>query len=311
MGGGGGLIGKVTDTVGLTDYAGAEKAQKNAVNATNQASEISMQIAKDNIAFQKEQLDFTKEQYADWEKAFGSIQENLGEYYNNLSGTKYTNRALAAEAQEYSRANTELNSMLAQRGMSGSGMEAAAKTALLSSSVQNRAIIRATADDTVAQQKMNFLGLGLGQGSAMLGTMAGQTGNIGNAYNANMASQTQLYSNLASIQGSYANTALSGSLQNLGGMISSGINATGSYLGGKAIAASDTRLKSNITFIDEVNGINVYSWEWNALAKQLGLVGKATGVLAQEIADIYPEAIGEISGYLAVDYAKLNELVGV
>ena len=39
MGGGGGLLGGVTDAIGLTDYSGAEEQQANAINAQAKANQ--------------------------------------------------------------------------------------------------------------------------------------------------------------------------------------------------------------------------------------------------------------------------------
>jgi len=74
-------------------------------------------------------------------------------------------------------------------------------------------------------------------------------------------------------------------------------------VGAGASFLSDIRLKKNITPI----GNGLYSWEWNERAKEIGAdVYPTTGVIAQEIMEIYPEAVFEGEhGYLMVDYSKV------
>jgi hypothetical protein len=70
---------------------------------------------------------------------------------------------------------------------------------------------------------------------------------------------------------------------------------------------SDQRLKSDITRIGELpSGAGIYRWNWNDKAEALGLHGGDSGVIAQEIAGIAPDAVttGE-HGYLMVDYGRI------
>jgi len=83
-------------------------------------------------------------------------------------------------------------------------------------------------------------------------------------------------------------------------------NFFSSLVGAGATAAgafSDIRLKKNVTPI----GNGLYNWEWNDKAKEIGAdVYPTTGVIAQEIMEVYPEAVFEGEhGYLMVDYSKV------
>jgi len=81
-------------------------------------------------------------------------------------------------------------------------------------------------------------------------------------------------------------------------------NFFSSLVGAGATAfASDVRLKKNIQRV----GKYTYTWEWNQKAKQIGAdIYPTTGVIAQEIMEITPEAVfrGD-HGYLMVDYSKV------
>ena len=74
-----------------------------------------------------------------------------------------------------------------------------------------------------------------------------------------------------------------------------------------ATDCSDINLKENIKHeITLPNGIPIYSWTWNELATQkFGRKGSSSGVLAQEILEIIPNAVQEVDGYLVVDYEQV------
>lgn len=76
----------------------------------------------------------------------------------------------------------------------------------------------------------------------------------------------------------------------------------------KAGAFSDIRLKENIDHVDTLpNGIKLYTWDW--INKEM--TDPTFGVLAQEVAEVIPDAIIQhSSGYLMVDYNH-PELKGV
>jgi hypothetical protein len=69
---------------------------------------------------------------------------------------------------------------------------------------------------------------------------------------------------------------------------------------------SDTRLKENITYLGKDKGYNIYSWDWNSKAKELGINTPTIGVLAQEVKEINPDAVVlDKSGYYKVNYGAL------
>jgi len=71
-------------------------------------------------------------------------------------------------------------------------------------------------------------------------------------------------------------------------------------------ALSDIALKDNIQKIGQTKGgNNWYSWTWNDKAEKLGLSGESSGVIAQEIQKVRPEAVKEVGGYLAVNYSMV------
>lgn len=121
----------------------------------------------------------------------------------------------------------------------------------------------------------------------------------------------QILANLASGQG----TNLSGLQGQIGSAQAGGITGAASgaqggigTLVGLASAFSDIRLKDNVTKIGESDGLGLYSWTWKDELVVADKAGQTDyGVLAQEVAELYPQHIGERDGYMTVNYAGLAQ----
>jgi len=85
------------------------------------------------------------------------------------------------------------------------------------------------------------------------------------------------------------------------------IAGTAAQLATMAMMMSDERLKENIKPIGKSkNGHNVYTWDWNDKAKELGVNDPTTGVIAQEVMKYMPEAVSKhANGYYMVNYGVL------
>lgn len=79
------------------------------------------------------------------------------------------------------------------------------------------------------------------------------------------------------------------------GLITGGMNVG-------AAAMSDKVLKKNIVQTGEKNGLPWYTWDWNELAKDIGLTGSEEGHIAQEVQKVRPDLVVTQNGYLAVNY---------
>ena len=129
-----------------------------------------------------------------------------------------------------------------------------------------------------------------------LANMPLNTNNVANAMAAPARTQAQ-----GIIAGSQARQDANQSLTN---------NLIG--LGGAAFMApagtfSDIRLKDNIKYLGIDDGHKVYSWTWKKEAKEFGLKGDDTGVMAHEVAEYMPEAISTSGGYILVNYDMLTK----
>ena len=331
MGSGGGLIGKATDFVGITNHKGQKADERRADNL----ADSSMAATQANIEMQREQLQFMKDQYADWQDIYGDVQKNLGEYYKNMTtDTEISNIntnlsfSLQALAMEYGAADKQIKRQMMQAGLSGSGVEAAANTQTTNVYASDRAKARAQANleisnapDTVAQKQMGFLGVGLGQGQALLGNMTAQAGNAGNAYNAAASTGVNLSGNYMQRGWGREQSNISFNRENYNRLMHNNMmdsfqtsfgQTMGQGMGGGLMGMmSDYRLKDNLTLVDQIEGFNIYEWEWNKLAKeQFNYSGKAKGVVAQELLQKHTDKVGQhSSGFLLVNYAKLPKSV--
>ena len=73
------------------------------------------------------------------------------------------------------------------------------------------------------------------------------------------------------------------------------------------LTASDPALKTNIKSIGTENGFNVYSWDWNEKANDIGLFGNDSGVMADEVKAINPEAVTTFDdGFMRVNYNMIG-----
>lgn len=82
--------------------------------------------------------------------------------------------------------------------------------------------------------------------------------------------------------------------------------------GGGSSPKSDKRLKTNIKKLGSVNGINIYSWTWNKLAKLIGVHLNnpiTTGVMAQEVMHIPGVVNLDNDGFYSVNYKILDNLI--
>ena len=88
----------------------------------------------------------------------------------------------------------------------------------------------------------------------------------------------------------------------LGDVLGTAAQLAGTYF----MFNSDERLKENIEYVGKSNGHNIYTWDWNDKAKELGIDDPTKGVIAQEVIKYMPEAVSkDANGYYMVNYGAL------
>ncbi len=122
----------------------------------------------------QKELDFQQARVDDWKAVYGDLQDNLSEYYNNLDSDAYITQGLESIEIEKERSQEMMSQNFAQRGISDSGIAVRSDMNLEMDTMQQRADVRRSADSAVADEKMRFLQVGLGQdpGESMSKTLA-------------------------------------------------------------------------------------------------------------------------------------------
>lgn len=195
-----------------TSYMSAKSSSKSSAAATESAAKSAQMQNDASLA----QLEFQKQQYADWENIFGPIQENLSSYYKSMKPDTLSAIGIQNLEQSYNQSKKALDTGLAQRGLTGSGQQAAALTQLETSRMLGKAEIRTNAPQQVAQQQLGFLSAGLGLQSNLQQGISGAYTNQMNA----LGNQATSALNQANIFGQQAAAGYSG----IGSSIGSGIS---------------------------------------------------------------------------------------
>ena len=128
-----------------------------------QAGKASKRAGKQAQRAQEAEMSFAREKHAEWKAVYGDVQDNLAEYYKNLSPEYQASIGLEKYAAERDTALTNLRENLAQRGISDSGVAGTLETQFALHSASARAKIRADAPMRTAKEKLGFLEVGTGQ----------------------------------------------------------------------------------------------------------------------------------------------------
>jgi hypothetical protein len=259
-------------------------------------------------------------------------QGRLGVQTAMYGGTPEQLALSQAQEEAQNRASLAAIQQAGQLGaqFAGLGSNLAAQEAALRDVQQQRAIQSLTAG-----QGMLAGGLGLQQAQQQLGMGALSGAYLPQAQLLNVQQAAQLYPQLQQQAqlfgtGQYGETMMSGLearliaeqaranlLGGIGTGLLGGLTQPVQQQGGGVTTLlgtlfSDVSLKSNIEKLSTVNGINLYTWDWNEEGQQIAGDQQTFGVLAQEIAEFRPSAvIRDDKGYLKVDYSKLPEVASL
>ena len=143
--------------------------------SANKASKRAKKSSDATIAFEQEKYD-------DWQEVYGPLQDNLANYYENVSPDYYAATGLEAFEQQYQTALTRMDENLAQRGIDpSSGLATSLESQAELDAAETRASIRRDAPLQAAEDKTRFLQIGLGQNpSSSLSSALQQRANIQN-----------------------------------------------------------------------------------------------------------------------------------
>lgn len=149
------------------------------------------------------------------------------------------------------------------------------------------------------QNRINALLGASGMGQGMFGTTTTKTGGGPSALSSGLG-------------GALAGVSLASTLGPMGIGLTPAMGGIGGGLLG--LLASDNRLKEDVELLGKhPNGLNVYRWKWNDIARRNHFeIYPTKGFMAQEAKKLYPEHVyRHETGYLMLDYAALsNEVMG-
>lgn len=256
----------------IDDFTGADAAS----DAARKAAEQQAKAGKDAIAFQRETRDLAREDLQPF-REFGG--RNIGRLQNMLTpqGQVSYLRANPIFNMALENANRQTNNAFLGQGLTGDARQALANNTLLA------------AQPLLQQQTGNlFNAVNMGQSAA-----AGQ---------ANTALNTG--SNVSNLLTQIGNSQAAGTVgaQNAYTAATQGLLNLGGQIGGAAILASDRRLKDDIKRVGTTDsGLPVYTYRYKDDPEQRYFMG----VMADEVEEVFPDAVGDLGEYKGVDYSKV------
>lgn len=302
----------------------SQEAHNSILRGSQMSAGSALQGSQTSAAAQQQALDYLRQADTLPTGLREAALRSLGDLYNGAGSI--TDRAMASPL--YNAAVKQGEASVLRNAAATGGLRSGTASENLAQVNQN-ALIAAYNDQISGLQGLSSLpsnannianymsGVGntLGQGQINYGNALGQ----GEIASANTLSQGQI-----SAAEAYANannaaaTALSqGQVAAAQNRAQSSQNSTNNMMGlaGLGMQAystfSDRRLKSDIEYVGNENGIRKYRWSWNSLANALGLYGRSHGVMADEVEATHPDAVTVKDGYLFVNYGELGVTHGV
>lgn len=139
----------------------AERANELAVKAQQQQEEI--------LQAQETSLEA-------WRGVYGDTEQNLREFYNNLTPQRLAATGLAQHQKQLEAAQVEIDRSFTQRGIYAPAARASLKQQALLESAKTKAKIRSESELKAAEAKQGFLSLGLPEKRALQAGVLGAKG---------------------------------------------------------------------------------------------------------------------------------------
>jgi hypothetical protein len=162
---------------------------------------------EDMIKLQKEQLAMAKAQQARHDRIFGSTEVNLKAYYDSLDPNSIKAQRTQELQKQYQISQDTLKKNLAKLGMEDSGLMAQAQIQGTHQLATDKAQASYSAEQDVAEQRANFLNLGMGHQAQITSNISRAQENLQGGYaslaNSAYVRQQNLYSDLGQIANIY------------------------------------------------------------------------------------------------------------
>nr|DAV53844.1 MAG TPA: hypothetical protein [Caudoviricetes sp.] len=125
----------------------------------------SNKLGKQQLEMAKQQQEMAARRDAERRAIYGDLEQNLANYYKNLTPEQRTNRNLDRYDKQFKMAQDKVQQNLAQRGLMGSGIEQETFAQMEQQAINDRLNIAEQAEQSVRNEQMGFLGYASGQGN--------------------------------------------------------------------------------------------------------------------------------------------------
>lgn len=115
------------------------------------------------IDLARQQAEWARQQEEKRRELYGSLEQNLVDYYTSLTPEKRVAIGLDRYDQQFKLAKEKVEQNMAQRGLMGSGIEQSALAQMEQQVAYDRVNLATQLEDQTQQQRLGFLGLGQGK----------------------------------------------------------------------------------------------------------------------------------------------------
>lgn len=144
-------------------------------------------LHRESLEIQREQLEFAQRRYRDFRRIFGPIEENLTEFFQELTPEFFESRGLSAFQTQFEAEQQKLEEFFVANEIE-TGVRSSLQASMGLEAAKERARIEADAPIKVAEAKQSFLSLG----AAREDTAATNVVNAGNNLSTVLSNQANI-----------------------------------------------------------------------------------------------------------------------
>jgi len=177
----------------FTAFLGGISAVQGLMSGSSSGSTAN-KLSAQSLAIQEEQLAMAKEDRTRWNSIYGPIEENMGEFFANLTPDYFASQGLEAYQKDFQQNQEQLTEYYAANEID-SGTEADLMTKSSLQASRDKAKIRADAPYQVQEMKQKFLSLGVTEKSGVNASIA----NASNSLSTTLSNQAGIAANSANV----------------------------------------------------------------------------------------------------------------
>ena len=186
-------------------------------------------LGKQQLEMAREQQQAAAQRDAERRAIYGDLEQNLANYYTNLTPEQRTDRNLDRYDKQFKMAQDKVQQNLAQRGLTGSGIEQETLAQMEQNAINDRLNIAEQTEQAVRNEQMGFLGYASGQGNIAAQALANANAQSMGAMN----NQQNNWNRIADMSGQSAGNVFGALMYNYGrngaNMFGSNNNSSNNY----------------------------------------------------------------------------------